>query len=43
MDKGANGFVKDSRVFFNSPTNNVIVVDAADNFITGFNLNAGSR
>ncbi len=40
--KGTYGFVKDSKVFFNSNTNNAVVVDSAGNFVTGFKLSPGT-
>ncbi|NIJ74062.1 MULTISPECIES: hemagglutinin repeat-containing protein [unclassified Xanthomonas] len=42
VEHGTYGFVKDSRVFFNPDTNNVVVVDAKGNFVTGFKLDPGS-
>lgn len=42
IQKGTYGFVKDSNVFFNSLTNNVVVLDAAGNFVTGFKLYPGT-
>ncbi|WP_409457144.1 hemagglutinin repeat-containing protein [Pseudomonas oryzihabitans] len=43
VQKGTYGFVKDSKVFFNSATNNVVVVDGAGNFVTGFKLAPGTQ
>lgn len=40
--KGTYGFVKDSKVFFNSNTNNAVVLDNAGSFVTGFKLMAGT-
>ncbi|TAK59874.1 colicin D domain-containing protein, partial [Methylobacter sp.] len=40
--RGTYGFVKDSSVFFNSNTNNVVVLDNAGNFVTGFKLSPGT-
>ncbi|WP_295841563.1 hemagglutinin repeat-containing protein [uncultured Xanthomonas sp.] len=42
VEYGTYGLVKDSRVFFNPDTNNVVVVDAKGNFVTGFKLDPGS-
>ncbi len=42
VHQGTYGFVKDSRVFFNSNTNNAVVLDASDNFVTGFRLAPGT-
>lgn len=36
--KGTYGFVDDFKVFFNSKTNNVVVLDKSGNFVTGFKL-----
>ena len=41
--KGTYGFVEDSKVFFNSKTNNVVVVDKTNNFVTGFKLSPGTK
>jgi len=41
--QGTYGFVKDSRVFFNSSTNNAVVLDASGNFVTGFRLSPGTQ
>ncbi|OPA85728.1 hypothetical protein BFW87_27200 [Pseudomonas fluorescens] len=41
--KGTYGFVKDSKVFFNSTTNNAVVLDASGNFVTGFKLAPGTQ
>ncbi|MBT0720772.1 adhesin [Rosenbergiella collisarenosi] len=38
IEKGSYGFVKDSKVFFNSKTNNAVVVDGSGNFVTGFKV-----
>ncbi|AVY93970.1 hypothetical protein DAI18_07870 [Microvirgula aerodenitrificans] len=35
---GAYGFLKDSKVFFNPKTNNVVVLDSTGKFVTGFKL-----
>ncbi|MEX5361021.1 colicin D domain-containing protein [Pseudomonas guariconensis] len=43
VQQGTYGFVKDSKVFFNSSTNNVVVVDAVGNFVTGFKLAPGTQ
>lgn len=40
--QGTYGFVKDSKVFFNSSTNNAIVLDSSGNFVTGFKLTPGT-
>lgn len=42
LQKGAYGFVKDSKVYFNSNTNNVVVLDSAGNFVTDFKLSPGT-
>lgn len=39
---GAYGFVKDSKVFFNSQTNNAVVLDSTGGFVTGFKLSPGT-
>ncbi|NBM96097.1 hypothetical protein GWI75_03320 [Proteus sp. G2660] len=39
---GTYGFVKDSKVYFNSNTNNVVVLDNSGNFVTGFKLTPGT-
>ncbi|MGE9549580.1 colicin D domain-containing protein, partial [Snodgrassella sp. CS2] len=39
---GTYGFVTDSKVFFNSNTNNVVVLDKSGNFITGFKITPGT-
>ncbi|WP_231993414.1 colicin D domain-containing protein [Pseudomonas syringae] len=41
--QGTYGFVKDSKVFFNSNTNNAVVLDASGNFVTGFKLSPGTQ
>ncbi|WP_244216231.1 colicin D domain-containing protein [Phytopseudomonas daroniae] len=41
--QGTYGFVKDSKVFFNSTTNNAVVLDASGNFVTGFKLSPGTQ
>jgi len=41
-EMGIYGFVKDSKVFFNSTTNNVVVLDSAGEFVTGFKLSPGT-
>jgi len=41
--QGTYGFVKDSQVFFNSITNNAVVLDASGNFVTGFKLAPGTQ
>ena len=43
VQQGTYGFVKDSKVFFNSTTNNAVVVDGAGNFVTGFKLAPGTQ
>lgn len=43
MQKGTYGFVKDSKVFFNSNTNNAVVLDKAGDFVTGFKLSPGTK
>ena len=40
--QGTYGFVKDSKVFFNSSTNNAVVLDSSGNFVTGFKLTPGT-
>lgn len=42
IEKGVYGFVKDSKVFFNSKTNNAVILDASGNFITGFKVTPGT-
>lgn len=42
VQKGTYGYVKDSKVFFNSNTNNAVVLDNAGNFVTGFKLSPGT-
>lgn len=42
IQKGMYGFVNDSKVFFNSNTNNAVVLDNAGNFVTGFKLSPGT-
>ncbi|WP_455930726.1 colicin D domain-containing protein [Pseudomonas fluorescens] len=41
--QGTYGFVKDSKVFFNSTTSNAVVLDASGNFVTGFKLSPGTQ
>lgn len=36
--QGTYGFVKDSKVFFNSTTNNAVLLDALGGFVIGFKL-----
>uniref|UniRef100_UPI0030D9822C colicin D domain-containing protein n=2 Tax=Pseudomonas sp. RL_105y_Pfl2_101 TaxID=3088708 RepID=UPI0030D9822C len=43
IQQGTYGFVKDSKVFFNSATNNAVVLDATGNFVTGFKLSPGTQ
>jgi filamentous hemagglutinin len=43
IQQGTYGFVKDSKVFFNSTNNNAVVLDAAGNFVTGFKLSPGTQ
>lgn len=38
VQKGTYGFVKDSKIFFNPGTNNVVVLDSAGTFVTGFKI-----
>ncbi len=38
VQKGTYGFSKDSTVYFNPNTNNVVVLDKSGNFLTGFKL-----
>ncbi|MDF7670427.1 colicin D domain-containing protein [Orbaceae bacterium ESL0721] len=42
ISHGTYGFMKDSRVFFNPNTNNVVVLDKFGNFVTGFKLVPGT-
>jgi len=42
IEKGVYGFVKDSKVFFNSKTNNAVILDASGNFITSFKVTPGT-
>lgn len=37
VNKGTYGFVKDSKVFFNNKTNNIIVIDKSGKFVTVLN------
>lgn len=41
--QGTYGFVKDSKVFFNSTTTNAVVLDASGDFVTGFKLAPGTQ
>jgi len=41
-EKGTYGFVKDSKVYFNSNTNNAVVLDKSGGFVTGFKLTPGT-
>ncbi|WP_244633779.1 VENN motif pre-toxin domain-containing protein, partial [Erwinia persicina] len=41
-ENGTYGFVKDSKVFFNSNTNNAVVIDKSGEFITGFKVIPGT-
>jgi hypothetical protein len=41
--QGTYGFVKNSKVFFNSTTNNAVVLDASGNFVTDFKLSPGTQ
>lgn len=43
VQQGTYGFVKDSKVFFNTATNNAVVVNGAGNFVTGFKLSPGTQ
>ncbi|MDH0893367.1 MULTISPECIES: colicin D domain-containing protein [unclassified Pseudomonas] len=43
VQQGTYGFVKDSKVFFNTATNNEVVVDGAGDFVTGFKLSPGTQ
>ncbi|WP_252092528.1 colicin D domain-containing protein, partial [Pseudomonas sp. MWU13-3659] len=43
VQQGTYGFVKGSKVFFNSSTNNAVVLDASGNFVTGFKLSPGTQ
>ncbi|EKT65114.1 colicin D domain-containing protein [Providencia burhodogranariea] len=40
--KGTYGFVINSKVYFNSNTNNAVVLDSSGNFVTGFKLTSGT-
>jgi filamentous hemagglutinin len=42
IQHGTYGFVNGSRVLFNANTNNVVVVDKASQFVTGFKLAPGT-
>ncbi|WP_039051213.1 hemagglutinin repeat-containing protein [Comamonas thiooxydans] len=39
---GTYGFVKDSKVFFDPQTNNVVILDEKGSFVTGFKLSPGT-
>ncbi|OGB95057.1 MAG: hypothetical protein A3G82_07580 [Burkholderiales bacterium RIFCSPLOWO2_12_FULL_67_210] len=43
VQQGTYGFVKNSKVFFNTTTNNAVVVDGTGNFVTGFRLSPGTQ
>jgi RHS repeat-associated protein len=43
IHKGTYGWVDDSKVFYNSKTNNAVVLDKSDNFVTGFKLAPGTK
>ncbi|WP_444939544.1 colicin D domain-containing protein [Microbulbifer sp. JMSA002] len=43
MQRGTYGLVKGSRVFFNSRTNNAVVLDRSGSFVTGFKLSSGTK
>jgi len=43
VQQGTYGFVKDSKIFFDTATNNAVVVDSAGNFVTGFKLSSGTQ
>lgn len=40
--KGTYGFVKDSQVYFNPKTNNIVVFNKTGNFLTGFKIKSGT-
>ncbi len=40
---GTYGFVDDSKIFFNSTTNNIVIVDSAGSFVTEFKLYLGTK
>ncbi|WP_211237709.1 colicin D domain-containing protein [Shewanella waksmanii] len=42
VQRGTYGLAKDSKVFFNVNTNNVVVLSKSDEFITGFKLIKGT-
>ncbi len=42
IEKGTYGFIKGSKVFFNPNTNNVVILDGSNNFVTGFKLVPGT-
>ncbi len=42
VEQGSYGFVKDSKVFFNSANNNAVVLDSSGAFVTGFKLTPGT-
>jgi hypothetical protein len=37
------GFLNDSKVFFNSSTNNVVFLDGSGNYLTGFKLSPRTK
>ncbi len=43
VQSGTYGFVDNSKVFFNSKTNNAVVLDNSGNFVTGFKLAPGTK
>ncbi|MBE4608851.1 adhesin [Vibrio navarrensis] len=43
VPKGTYGLVEESKVFFNSNTNNAVVLDGSGNFVTGFKLSPGTK
>lgn len=42
IQNGTYGFVADSKVFYNTVSHNVVVVDKGGNFVTGFRLTPGT-
>ncbi|MFJ3464521.1 hypothetical protein [Achromobacter spanius] len=41
--QGIYGFVRDSKVFFNSTANNAVLPDSSGNFVAGFKLSLGTQ
>lgn len=43
VQQGTYRSVKNSKVLFNSATNNAVIIDGAGNFVTGFKLAPGAQ